>query len=603
MKNYFFPLIISLVFLFNVQANCQSFNWEWAKYINEDEEDAGKDVTVDKDGNIIVVGSFAQTSLKFDNIQINKKLRYIFGLFCVKYNSSGNVIWAKSLNAVRTDIEVTCVSSDKEGNIFIGGHFTYKDTIYAGSSKLYSKEIGYQHIFVVKMDSSGNILWGLNSSGSDLQMINDIHCDLQGNFYICGMFSGDYIEFDGIKTYRKSDYGDSFFAKFDSSGKNIWVKNAAKGCFYGITTDMNNNILVSGQTFYPITFGNITLGTLSDDGTFLYKFDSNGNALWGKEGYGLEHYHVSHKCVYSDKESNIYLISSMKGYYSIDGFIASATDDDFAYIVKFNKDGVTQWITALDTDYSNGNDDNICSGGEISMDSIGNLYVAPQSSNPIIYGIDKNDGSVKWIAKATGSSFANKVVSIAASSKEEVYATGWYEAASLNFSDKFTIPNSYATSDFGGNNMFLAKLSRKTLTVSKNTLDINAQANSSATFDISSNVAWTASCNQTWLTLSSASGSNNSTIMVTATANTSSNPRTATVTVSGVGVENKTVTITQAAAPSLAVSPNTLGIDAAANSTSTFTITSNINWTASSNQSWLMLSSSSGSNNSTITVT
>jgi len=85
------------------------------------------------------------------------------------------------------------------------------------------------------------------------------------------------------------------------------------------------------------------------------------------------------------------------------------------------------------------------------------------------------------------------------------------------------------------------------MSVSATTLSVAATANSITTFNITSNTDWTVVSNQTWLTLSSASGSNNATITLTAEANTVTASREAIVTINGTGVAAKTITVTQAA--------------------------------------------------------
>jgi len=141
------------------------------------------------------------------------------------------------------------------------------------------------------------------------------------------------------------------------------------------------------------------------------------------------------------------------------------------------------------------------------------------------------------------------------------------------------------------------------LTVSTNALAIAATADTTNSFDITSNTSWTAVSDQDWLTVSSGSGSGDATITVTATENLAAEPRTANVTVSAEGVADQIVIITQAVLPSLSVSTNTLTIAAAASSTNTFDITSNTGWIAVSDQDWLTLSSGSGSGDATLTLT
>lgn len=69
------------------------------------------------------------------------------------------------------------------------------------------------------------------------------------------------------------------------------------------------------------------------------------------------------------------------------------------------------------------------------------------------------------------------------------------------------------------------------------------------TITVSSNVAWTASSNQSWLTVIPSSGSNNGTLSITTTPNRLTTSRIATVTVTGTGVSVKTITVTQSAPP------------------------------------------------------
>jgi hypothetical protein len=88
------------------------------------------------------------------------------------------------------------------------------------------------------------------------------------------------------------------------------------------------------------------------------------------------------------------------------------------------------------------------------------------------------------------------------------------------------------------------------LTVSTNSISINALDNSTATFNITSNTNWTVSSNQDWLTLSKASGSGNDIITLTAQANILTSTRTAIVTVSGNSIEDETITVTQEGTPS-----------------------------------------------------
>lgn len=87
--------------------------------------------------------------------------------------------------------------------------------------------------------------------------------------------------------------------------------------------------------------------------------------------------------------------------------------------------------------------------------------------------------------------------------------------------------------------------------VNNATLSVGNAANSNGQISLTSSGSWTASLNQSWLTVSPASGTGNATVTMTATAaNTATSTRSATVTFTSTDDRNRTatVTVTQAAA-------------------------------------------------------
>jgi hypothetical protein len=83
------------------------------------------------------------------------------------------------------------------------------------------------------------------------------------------------------------------------------------------------------------------------------------------------------------------------------------------------------------------------------------------------------------------------------------------------------------------------------LTASATVLRISSQAGSTNTFDITSNIDWTISCDKPWITANPISGSGNSTITLTLSANPTNDARTSTVTLSGTGVSDQVIKVTQ----------------------------------------------------------
>lgn len=124
---------------------------------------------------------------------------------------------------------------------------------------------------------------------------------------------------------------------------------------------------------------------------------------------------------------------------------------------------------------------------------------------------------------------------------------------------------------------------------------------SSATVNVTSNTTWTISSDQTWFSVSPASGSNNAILTFTANANLTSSPRTAIVKITPVDADVQTIIVIQDAII-LEVSNAITNLAAIDGSEASVNITSNIIWTANSDQTWLKVNKTSGNSNTTLTL-
>jgi len=88
-----------------------------------------------------------------------------------------------------------------------------------------------------------------------------------------------------------------------------------------------------------------------------------------------------------------------------------------------------------------------------------------------------------------------------------------------------------------------------TIVATPGSLNVASAAGSTNTFDITTEIGWSAASDQTWLTVSDETGTGNKTITVTAAANTAIAPRIANVTVTAVDNTVTKVVVTQSGAP------------------------------------------------------
>ena len=121
---------------------------------------------------------------------------------------------------------------------------------------------------------------------------------------------------------------------------------------------------------------------------------------------------------------------------------------------------------------------------------------------------------------------------------------------------------------------------------------------------ITSNITWTATSNEDWITIGGAgstSKTGNREIIIQVAAQTETTGRTGTITVEG-GALTSTLTITQRAAGALTITPTSLAF-AAEGGQETVSVESDLSWTTTSNHSWITITEgAAGSGNGSITV-
>jgi len=336
-----------------------SGNVIWAKRAGGNYNDQGNYVKTDAAGNIYLIGYFDSDSITFGNTT----LLYPNDNFFVKYDSSGNVIWAKGAGATNNDF-ISSISIDTSGRIYIAGAFNTStftfDTITLSNN-------GIDEIFIIRVDSSGNIVW-VNSENAFIDGGQRITNDEAGNIYLSGTFVDTLIL--GIDTLIPSGGTCIYIAKFDSSGNNLWAKISGK---YGdafpisITSDPFGNAYIAGVFNHPsITFDTITLykyDTLAfSSGIFIAKYNSSGNLKWAK-GTGGANIDYAYG-ITSDENGNVYITGSFRSDSIVFGFfpLTDVAYDDI-FLAKLYSCNAVQPLISI-----NGNT-TFCQGDSVTLTS------------------------------------------------------------------------------------------------------------------------------------------------------------------------------------------------------------------------------------------
>ncbi|MEO8147333.1 MAG: T9SS type A sorting domain-containing protein [Bacteroidia bacterium] len=455
-------ILFSLFFIYE-KGNAQSPAWLWAKSAGGTSGDYGIDITTDVSGNVLVTGGFESYSITFGTTTLTNVGTY-GDILLVKYNASGNVVWAKSAGGTSDD-KAYGICTDANGNVLVTGSFA-SSSITFGTTTL--TNVSGSDIFIVKYDASGNVLWAKSAGGTSVDYGFSISTDANGNVLVTGMFTSTSITF-GTTTLTNLGISNIFVAKYNASGSVLWAKSAAGTSNNvggrGISTDASGNVLVTGKfKSASIAFGTITLNNTGGEDFFIVKYDASGNVLWAKSAVGASDDYGAG--ISTDASGNVMATGSFDSF-SITFGTTTLTNTSLSkadiFIVKYDPSGNVQWDQLAGGTFHD-------YGYSISTDASGNLLVTGSFASPAItFGtttltnagsddifVVKYDGSgnVLW-AKSAGGIFLDEVTAICTDASGNAVLTGYLESDSITFGTT-TVTNA------GPFDIFVAKLDNTT---------------------------------------------------------------------------------------------------------------------------------------------
>jgi hypothetical protein len=129
---------------------------QWARQAVGDSYDDGRGIAVDAAGNCYIAGQFGSDSITFGNATLMN-----YGgtggpadIFVVKYDPTGNVLWAKRAGGSKGDVGIK-PALDPAGNLYLAGHFKSANAAFDSTTLASS---GNWDVFVAMIDGSGPTL-------------------------------------------------------------------------------------------------------------------------------------------------------------------------------------------------------------------------------------------------------------------------------------------------------------------------------------------------------------------------------------------------------------------------------------------------------------
>lgn len=353
--------------------------------------------------------------------------------------------WVKKFSGLNYENGYS-IAIDDSNNVYSIGTFLGTTDFDPGTATYTFTSPSFYSTFVVKMNSSGDLVWAKKVGGTSLTRGISIKLNSNGDIILVGYFSGT-TDFDPSATVfnLNANAGDVFVCKLTNSGDLIWAKRmggTGSDDARGAVLDNDDNIYITGQFESTVDFdpdgGTFNLTSAGSSDVFVTKLNTNGNFIWAKKVGGtgnegsvdiaLKNNALCFTGIFSntvdfDPGTSFYNIVS-QGFYDV-------------FICELDLNGNFKWTKS----FGSGNDEQSTS---IVLDAEGNVYTTgtfkdtidldpginvnnlfPVAFNQNCTFISKLDSSGNFIwAKQISATFTSSNSSICLDLDNHVYISG-----------------------------------------------------------------------------------------------------------------------------------------------------------------------------------
>lgn len=439
-----------------------------------------KAVAVDGSGNVYAAG-FLNVSGVFDfggnSKEVCSDSGENFEAVLVKYNSSGEAQWVKTVDSNGGNSVFWGVAVDDSDNAYVVGQISYSTGVsyfnFGGKSKPLPGTNSSSSPVIVKYNSDGEAQWATSVDFAEINCVFNcisINC---GNIYAVGNanLNGDNgIDFGGnSSSFDVPSGGDNaIIVKYDLSGTAQWatsvkVASSTSG-FNAVAADRNGNAYavgsvtgtMSGEAEYSFSdSSDIFHVKYEGNNAIIVKYNASGIAEWATPIESAE----GGSCfngVAVDRFGNASAVGNVdfSGKFDFGGesiAFAGKVGSQNAVIVKYDSSGTAQWAAPIHD--SSGS----CCFNGVAVDAPGNLYATGNVTGTGIFDFGGNSvpfngktggcsavivkynpsGSAQWVVPVNESDLYCNFRSVAVDHSGYSYAAGYVQAkGSYDFGGK-----------------------------------------------------------------------------------------------------------------------------------------------------------------------
>jgi hypothetical protein len=195
-------------------------DWGWVRQMGGVGLDADPSIAVDRDGNIVVVGTMSAT-MQLGSFTLTSAGDH--DGIVAKLSSTGEVLWARSVGGPGRDA-FTDVGIDVDGNVYAFGHF--RDSVIIENVTLVTA--GSPDLMLVKFSPSGTFLWARRAGNSTTEYPGAIALAPNGDVFIAGDWGNETVSFGDV-VLNGGIGSHVFLVRYQPDGTPIWGMTSTGG--------------------------------------------------------------------------------------------------------------------------------------------------------------------------------------------------------------------------------------------------------------------------------------------------------------------------------------------------------------------------------------
>jgi hypothetical protein len=327
---------------------------QWQKTFGGNSDDRLRVLIPTLDGGYIVAGTSASGKTG-DKTDPGYSPSAFPDMWILKLNATGGIQWQRTLGGYYSDVPQSIVQN--ADSTYVIGAWSGSDSTGNKTTPLKSSSSDY---WVVKLNSSGTILWQHDYGGQAIYSTSTLTCLNKTNDggYILGGISYSGAGKTGVgndKTDTCRGGNDYWIVKIDGNGVKQWDKTvggSASDAPASILQTSDNGYLVAGYSTSDST-GDKTeksIGLTHIDDYWIIKLDNAGKIQWQNTIGG---YNADYAKAAQQTADGGYIIAGFSNSPAYADKTESSEMTDY-WLVKLNAAGKVQWdktIKALGNDY------------------------------------------------------------------------------------------------------------------------------------------------------------------------------------------------------------------------------------------------------------